>query len=128
MPWEGYEIAFNGTRGRLEHGCRETVYVSGDGSVPGALEAEGARIRLCPLHGEPEEIPVEGGRGGHGGGDTRLLEALFGAPAPDPLGRAADHRAGAWSIATGIAANRSIVTGEPVRIAELLPELTAEGS
>ena len=37
-PWEGYEVAFNGTRGRLEHRCRETVYVSGDGR-----EADGER-------------------------------------------------------------------------------------
>jgi predicted dehydrogenase len=128
MPWEGYEIAFNGTRGRLEHGCRETVYVSGDGSVPGALEPEGSHIRLHPHFGEPRDIAVEGGVGGHGGGDALLLEALFGPEAPDPLGRAADHRAGAWSIATGIAANRSIATGAPVRVADLLPELVAEGA
>jgi len=126
-PWEGYEVAFTGTRGRLEHGCRESVYVSGDGSVPGALEADGSRITLHPHFGEPREIPVEGGSGGHGGGDTLLLEALFGPPAPDPLGCAADHRAGAWSVATGIAANRSIASGRPVTIAELLPEL-ADGS
>ena len=37
--WEGYHIAFNGTKGRLEHGMQEKVYVSGDGSVPGAHQA-----------------------------------------------------------------------------------------
>jgi len=128
MPWEGYEVAFNGTRGRLEHGCRESVYVSGDGSVPGALEPEGSRIVLRPHREAPREIAVEGGTGGHGGGDARLIEALFGEPAPDPLGCAADHEAGAWSVAMGIAANRSIATGAPVRIAELLPELDAAAS
>ena len=40
-----------------------------------------------------------------------------------PLGRAADHRAGAWSILTGIAANRSITTGERVRVDELVTGL-----
>jgi predicted dehydrogenase len=127
-PWEGYDVAFNGTLGRLEHGCRESVYVSGDGSVPGALEPEGATIRLCRHREAPREIPVEGGTGGHGGGDTLLLEALFGEPAPDPLGRAADHVAGAWSVATGIAANASIASGEVVAVAELLPELAALGA
>jgi len=126
-PWEGYEVAFNGTLGRLEHGCRETVYVSGDGSVPGELEPEGATLRLCRPREVPREIPVTGGRGSHGGGDTRLLEALFGEPAPDPLGRAADHLAGVWSIAAGIAANHSIATGEVVALADLLPELAALG-
>ena len=36
MPWEGYMISFNGTKGRIEHRCEESVYISGDGSVPGA--------------------------------------------------------------------------------------------
>jgi predicted dehydrogenase len=123
MPWEGYEIAFNGTRGRLEHGCRESVYRSGDGTTPGELSAEGAWIRLRPHFGPPRDVPVDRGEGGHGGGDERLLAALFGPPEPDPLGRAADHVAGAWSILTGIAANRSIASGLPVRVAELVPEL-----
>ncbi|HKJ25043.1 MAG TPA: Gfo/Idh/MocA family oxidoreductase [Myxococcota bacterium] len=127
MPWEGYEVAFNGTLGRLEHGCRESVYVSGDGSVPGALEPEGSSVRIRRHREAPREVPVEGGSGGHGGGDALLLEALFGEPAPDALGRAADHVAGAWSIATGIAANRSIESGEVVAIADLLPELVALG-
>ncbi|NLX43782.1 MAG: Gfo/Idh/MocA family oxidoreductase, partial [Chloroflexi bacterium] len=35
MPWEGYTVAFNGSKGRLEHTCQETVYISGDGTVPG---------------------------------------------------------------------------------------------
>ena len=42
MPWEGYMIAFNGTIGRLEHLCQESVYFSGDGSVPGAIKPDGS--------------------------------------------------------------------------------------
>ena len=48
MPWEGYTIAFNGTKGRIEHVCQERVYVSGDGSVPGELMPEGTRTRIFP--------------------------------------------------------------------------------
>ena len=48
MPWEGYIVAFNGTKGRLEHKCEETVYINGDGTVPGELQAEGTTIRIYP--------------------------------------------------------------------------------
>jgi len=44
MPWEGYIISFNGAKGRLEQKCMETVYISGDGSVPG----ERCRSRVRP--------------------------------------------------------------------------------
>jgi predicted dehydrogenase len=119
-PYEGYRVAFNGTRGRLEHRARETSYVSGDGAVPGLFVKEETAIELFPQRGEPREIPVVAGEGGHGGGDARLIEDLFDpAPPPDPLGRAADHAAGAWSVVVGVAANRSIATGETVSIASL---------
>ncbi|NQU43141.1 gfo/Idh/MocA family oxidoreductase, partial [bacterium] len=35
--------------------------------------------------------------------------------------RAADQRAGAWSIMTGIAANHSMREGRPIRIEDLVP-------
>jgi hypothetical protein len=38
----------------------------------------------------------------------------------DPLCRKADHRDGALSLLTGFAANQSLATGEPVRIADVL--------
>ena len=121
MPYEGYRIAFNGTLGRLEHEARENSYVSGDGSVPGLFVKEATSIRVHPLRGKPYDVAVRGGEGGHGGGDTLLLADLFASDPPaDPLGRAADHVAGAWSVLTGIAANRSIATGETVDVADLL--------
>ena len=67
-------------------------------------------------------MAVRAGDGGHGGGDDLLLADLFAIePPPDPLGRAADHAAGAWSVLVGIAANRSIETGETIAVADLLP-------
>ena len=50
-----------------------------------------------------------------------MIDTLFGPnPPQDEYQRAADHRAGAWSILTGVAANRSIEKGRPIRIDELV--------
>src|SRR5262249_55876204 len=60
-------------------------------------------------------------RGGHSGGDARLREFLFAASPPsDPLGHTAGSRAGAMSLLVGVAANRSIATGQRVSIDDLL--------
>lgn len=120
MPWEGYKIAFNGSKGRLEHDCVETVYISGDGNVPGATIPSGTKIRLYPHFKPARDIPVKMGKGGHGGGDDPLLVDLFSPHPPrDPCSRAADYRSGAMSILVGIAANKSMKTGKPVKINSL---------
>ena len=122
MPYEGYRIAFNGTAGRLEHRARETPYVSGDGTIPGLFVKEETATLVFPHFAAPYTVPVPEGAGGHGGGDALLLEDLLAPEAPpDPLGRAADHLAGAWAVLVGIAANRSIATGETVQVEELVP-------
>ncbi|MFL7793437.1 MAG: Gfo/Idh/MocA family protein [Anaerolineae bacterium] len=121
MPWEGYTVAFNGTKGRLEHICMETVYFSGDGSVPGELRPEGTKIKIFPHFRSGYEVEVWQSKGGHGGGDPVILQHLFSLDPPeDKYLRAADQRAGAWSILTGVAANRSMERGQPVRIEELV--------
>ncbi len=122
--WEGYVIAFNGTKGRLEHKMEENVYVSGDGSVPGAIKKEGTYIRVYPLRAAAYEVPVWTGEGGHGGGDKVMLDDLFlPEKKTDKYLRAADQRGGAYSILTGIAANHSIVSGKTVKVADLVPKL-----
>jgi predicted dehydrogenase len=123
-PWEGYRIAFNGTRGRLEHACQESSYISGDGSVPGEFVTSGTVIRVLPHFTSGYFVPVQEGKGGHGGGDALLLEDLFGAALPpDPLGRRADWRGGAYSVLTGIAANRSMQEGRRIEIEQLVSGL-----
>ncbi|NQU43816.1 Gfo/Idh/MocA family oxidoreductase, partial [bacterium] len=98
MPWEGYVMSFNGTRGRLEHKCEEAVYINADGTVPGALNREGTWIRIYPHWQPAREIEVWTAAGGHGGGDAPLLEDVFSPNLPeDKYKRAADQRAGAWS-------------------------------
>ncbi len=121
MPWEGYVISFNGTQGRLEHSCQESVYISGDGSVPGEMVSGGTTIKVFPHFQSGYEVELERSAGGHGGADPLLLQDLYSPdPAPDPLKRAADQRAGAWSILTGIAANHSIARGAPIRVDDLV--------
>lgn len=122
LPWEGYHVAFNGTLGRLEHRCEESVYISGDGTVPGALQKEGTWTRVYPQWQPAYEVDLWTGAGGHGGADPVMLGHLLD-PENQPKDkylRAADERAGAWSIMTGVAANHSMHTGQPVRIADLV--------
>lgn len=76
--WEGYVIAFNGTRGRLEHGIQEQVTVFGDGSTPGAVKPGGTYIRVYPIREPAYEVELTAeGDGGHGGGDKVMLDDLF---------------------------------------------------
>ncbi|HVX46577.1 MAG TPA: Gfo/Idh/MocA family oxidoreductase [Mycobacteriales bacterium] len=127
-PWEGYRVMFNGTRGRVELDVTERSYVSGGEADPNApgVPVDGepideARLLLRPTWEAPRQVPIEEGSGGHGGGDRRLLNDLFGgAGEPDPLGRAATHIDGAYAMLVGAAANRCFNTGQPVRIADLV--------
>ncbi len=121
MPWEGYTVVFNGTKGRLEHTCQESVYVNGDGTIPGQLRNEGTQIKIYPHFQNGYAVDIWQAEGGHGGGDAPLLDDLFSPkPSLDKYLRAADQRAGAYSILTGIAANQSIATGQAVRIDSLV--------
>jgi len=119
-PWEGYRVMVNGTEGRLELDVEERSYVSGAGD--GAGRGEGSTTLTLRRHWEPpKDLDVEGGDGrGHGGGDKRLLDDLFGTPGDDPLGQRAGASDGAWALLTGAAANRSFASGLPVVPAQLL--------
>lgn len=129
-PWEGFRVAFNGTKGRLEYEVHENSYVSGSGDdtnlpeirdSPTTMVNETASLTLRPLWGKPTQLELPtSNEGGHGGGDTRMLDDIFVGAGDDPLGRAADHLAGAMSILTGIAANRSFATGLPVHVPTLV--------
>jgi hypothetical protein len=89
--------------------------------VPGQLRPEGTWIRVFPHFAPAYEVELWQAEGAHGGGDLPLAKDVF-APEdePDRFGRAADHRAGAWSVLTGIAANRSIASGQPVDVEPLV--------
>ncbi|KAF6811535.1 nad-binding rossmann fold oxidoreductase family protein [Colletotrichum sojae] len=119
-PWEGFRVNFNGTGGRLEVEVVEKSYVNSGGSqaLEGAIEQRTMLLR--PLFGPPQEIDLGEAKGAHGGGDLVLLRDLFGEPVSDEYMRAASHVDGAASILTGIAANRSIATGQVVNVDDIL--------
>jgi len=122
--WEGYSVAFNGTKGRLEHTIVESVYVNGTETVQGGIAEGGVTTRVIPLRGTAREVVPWSAVGDHGGGDRLMLEDIFlPEPAEDKYRRAADERAGACSILVGIAANRCFETGQNVKIADLVPGL-----
>ncbi|MDD2478806.1 MAG: Gfo/Idh/MocA family oxidoreductase [Victivallaceae bacterium] len=128
-PWEGYRVCFNGTKGRLEFNVVETPYISGnhaDFNQPGMHELDCAKENMVPEiifqphWGKAQVIDYERAVGGHGGGDTRLLDHLFKGAEIDPLGHSAGCEDGAKSILVGIAANKSMKTGLPVEVKTLV--------
>jgi len=122
--WEGYTIAFNGTKGRLEHQIVEQSFTAGATLPPGFERKDAVQTRIIPLRGEPQEIEPWTGTGGHGGGDKVMLAEVFGTAEPDKYKRAADARSGLYSILIGAAANRCFNTGQAVEIADLVNGLT----
>ncbi|WP_226037411.1 Gfo/Idh/MocA family protein [Aquibacillus saliphilus] len=116
LPWEGYIVSFNGSKGRIEVQVREQSYINSGGSKSDEGKLETKSIRVLPMFGEPYEVEVQEGLGGHGGGDPVMLQDLFGTPVEDPLNRAASHIDGATSILTGIAGNISLQTKLPVKV------------
>jgi predicted dehydrogenase len=120
LPWEGYRVAFNGSKGRIQILVAEHSYVSAGEEAAAEGVTRTKRITVFPMWGEPYDVEIPEGVGGHGGGDTVMLDDIFGEPKPDPYHRAASHIDGAMSILTGIAGNKSMRTGLPVRVDELV--------
>ena len=133
-PWEGYRVAFNGTAGRIELDVVERSWVppappdeeevrvidpsAGASAGPDDLRPPGERI-ILQRHWEPAvRVPIPAGARAHGGGDELLLRDLFLGAADDSLARAAGFQDGMRSVLVGIAANRSLAEGRPVRLAE----------
>jgi predicted dehydrogenase len=111
MPYEGQEIALNGTKGRIDF----NMYDGG-----GYHDHE---LRLTRNFGKSEVMKdFETRSGGHGGADPSLHDLIFRNPdVPDPLGLRAGSLAGAYSSLVGIAGYRSIERGgERVRIRDLV--------
>ncbi len=112
MPMEGYRLAFNGERGRLEVRDyeRQPFEVSEDSEAYLMKSFTGKRVKI--------DMPQI--KGGHAGGDDRLRDVIFrDVKVPDYM-RLPDSRAGAMSVLTGVAARTSIEKGRPVKIGELV--------
>ena len=133
-PWEGYRVVVNGSRGRaeLEVVERGSVVFGADGKATvdpsftatfgeDTVRPEGERLVVQKHWERAEERPIVAvGHGGHGGGDALLLADVFrGRTEADPLGRAAGFRDGLRASGIGYAGNRSLATGDPVRLDDL---------
>ena len=128
-PWEGYRIGINGTEGRaeLEVVERAAVLVDAEGNVvldPSAMPESssrtgGQRLTLQRHWEEAQDIAIEEGEGGHGGGDALLLSDVFRGAGEDWLERSSDWLDGVRSISVGMAGNESLRTGLPVKIDDL---------
>ncbi len=123
--WEGYTVAFNGTKGRIEHRIVEGSQVSAGAANYQGEDSDAVTTYLIPLRGKPQKLDVWTGTGGHGGGDNLMLTELFGTSEPDKYKRAADERSGLYSILIGAAANRCFETGNSVRIDDLVKGLSS---
>ena len=119
LPLEGFRVAFNGSKGRLELEVFEKFYISAAGKIEDEGAVASRKITVYPMFDTPYEVSIEDAKGSHGGGDQILLEDIFGTPKEDKFNRAANQVDGAMSILTGIAANKSINTGLPVEISSL---------
>jgi predicted dehydrogenase len=110
MPFEGFRVAFNGTKGRLEVRDYERQ--------PWKVEEE-TEAYLTRNFGQREKLVIPEGKGGHGGGDDRLRDLIFrGVDAP-PHMALPGSRAGALSCLTGIAARKSMDEKRTVKVSEL---------
>ena len=130
-PYEGWQIAFNGKKGRLES-WEDIPYLQktpDDQSKRHAIEMSKADDAI---DGEVREIIAMDNfaknyevyttpkiKGGHGGGDLRMQKRIFTDPNDNPHNVMAGTREGAMSVLIGVAARKSIQLKRPVKISEL---------
>lgn len=129
-PFEGWRIAFNGQNGRIEAWLDipylKTEKLSQEDLHKSEMSQNGQEVEghepliIHKLWENHKTVQVPYNRGGHGGGDKRLHDKIFKNPEKkDVYERAAGVRDGAMSTLIGIAARKSIESGDPIKIAEL---------
>jgi len=120
-PYESETVIVEGSKGRLEYrGCYDTGWASGGQALPGIEQMAGDRLTLYLAGKGVETIPVKRGKGSHGGSDLKLREDFFRRDwTLPPNDRMATLEDAVQAVLVGAAANRSIETGQPVRVQEL---------
>lgn len=127
-PVEGFRVTFSGDKGRVEYTEMHNSHII-MGQSDKELSAEQKKgkqhrkhLRVIPLFQEGYDVEIEEREGGHGGADPLLREQIYSAnPPEEKLNRNAGHEQGAASILVGVAANKAMVTGAPVKILDLAP-------
>ena len=130
-PYEGWQIAFNGKKGRIEtwedipylqktkvdEAKRHAIEMS---NADDAIAGEVHEILAWDNFGKDYEVYTTPKiRGGHGGGDIRMQKRMFVDTNDNPHHVMAGTRDGAMSVLIGIAARKSIALNRPVKISEL---------
>ena len=122
-PYEGYRIAFNGTKGRLDFWMHE--------KQPWPID-DYDELQITDNFGKTEYIKLPRIMTGHFGGDDIMRDKIFKNPeAHDPLHQAANLRDGAMAILIGVAARNSIDAKRVINISdlsELIPQETTQTS
>ncbi|WP_082234932.1 Gfo/Idh/MocA family protein [Halobacillus massiliensis] len=116
LPYEGYRLTINGTKGRIE-----TTEYHAPSRVPFPVPEQ--TIDYFPLFGSKETIHVVKQEGGHGGGDPVIQEDIFLGEAPHRgYSILSGSEDGAYAVTTGEAVWRSVKEKKPMLIEELLSE------
>jgi len=108
-PYEGYRIAFNGTKGRIDAWIEEKNPV---------YQSDYDEIMITHNFGKRDFVRVLKSEG-HGGGDKLLHDHIFINNHEDPFRQSAGIRDGAFAILIGIAARKSCDSGKVIKIADL---------
>jgi hypothetical protein len=111
MPYEGYSVGFNGTKGRLD----ARVYHNQSWKVQSFAD-----FRLTRNFKDTLTFSLKSGEGGHWGADRIMQDRIFRNSGDDLLEQGAGSRDGVLSILIGIAARRSIEQERPFAIEELV--------
>jgi predicted dehydrogenase len=106
-PYEGYRIAFNGTKGRIDAWIEESNAVR---------DVNYDEIIVYKNFSKRQYIPIMQSEG-HGGGDTLMKDQIFLPNIPDQYRQCAGTRDGALACLVGIAARNSIASGKVEKIA-----------
>lgn len=111
-PWEGYTLAINGIKGRLE-----TKHITALARCPFPAD-DRQTIAYMPMFGERQIWETRHVEGGHGGADNVIKNDIFVAPSEESLelGIQAGAEDGAYAVAIGEAVWRSALTEKPVEI------------
>ena len=116
-PYEGYRLAINGTHGRIE---AEEWGGAGATAFPCPRETD-HYVDYYPIFGSRERLWVKPGVGGHGGGDSGILEDVFLGVDPDrKYDILATSRDGLSAISIGDAVYKSITQERVIDLSEVM--------
>jgi len=132
-PWEGYTVCVNGSLGRAELRVveRGQVLVDEQGRtvvdpsarpdlvLPDGNRPVGQTLTVQKHFAAAYDVPIPEAASGHGGGDARLLRDVFVGPDDDSLGFVATWVDGVRSLCVGLSANKSLATGQAVKVTDL---------